>query len=335
MDKPGREAEPQFSQPIRQIFTMLLVLGLVGAGAYIAFPRVAPVFLANPYLNGFIFFVFVIGVITCFWQVYQVASSVSWIEGFAANRVGHNLTRAPRLLAPLATLLRQRGARSQISASSSRSILDSVATRVDESRDITRYIVNLLIFLGLLGTFYGLATTVPAVVETIRSLERPIPAVLIVAQHIDSRFVQGLADWLGKSCDLPAEIAEDGVRPQTGRIYIAAAKQHLTLNRDGRFEYRAEPVDNNYVPSADALFRSLAELDVPAGVAILLSGMGDDGASGMKTLRDSGWTTIAQNRESSAVWGMPKAATTTGAAQFTLSPAEIGRKLNDILENWR
>lgn len=170
MDKPGREAEPQFSQPIRQMLTMIVVLGLVGAGAYIAYPRVAPVFLANPYLNGFIFFVFVIGVITCFWQVYQVASSVSWIEGFASDRVGHNLTHAPRLLAPLATLLRQRGARSQISATSSRSILDSVATRVDESRDITRYIVNLLIFLGLLGTFYGLATTVPAVVETIRSL---------------------------------------------------------------------------------------------------------------------------------------------------------------------
>jgi hypothetical protein len=170
MDKPGREAEPQFSQPIRQMLTMIVVLGLVGAGAYIAYPRVAPVFLANPYLNGFIFFVFVIGVITCFWQVYQVASSVSWIEGFASDRVGHNLTYAPRLLAPLATLLRQRGARSQISATSSRSILDSVATRVDESRDITRYIVNLLIFLGLLGTFYGLATTVPAVVETIRSL---------------------------------------------------------------------------------------------------------------------------------------------------------------------
>ena len=149
---------------------MLVVLALVAVGAYIAYPRVSAVFLANPYLNGFIMFVFVIGVITCFWQVYQVASSVSWIEGFASNRVGHNLTHAPRLLAPLATLLRQRGARSQISASSSRSILDSVATRVDESRDITRYIVNLLIFLGLLGTFFGLATTVPAVVETIRSL---------------------------------------------------------------------------------------------------------------------------------------------------------------------
>lgn len=170
MVKPGREAEPQFTLPVRQILTMVLVLTLVGIGAYIAFPRVAPVFLANPWLNGFIFLVFIIGVFACFLQVLQLFSSVSWIEGFVVNRPGHQLTRAPRLLAPLASLLRSRGARMQIGTSSARSILDSVATRIDEARDITRYIVNLLIFLGLLGTFYGLATTVPAVVETIRSL---------------------------------------------------------------------------------------------------------------------------------------------------------------------
>jgi ABC-type multidrug transport system fused ATPase/permease subunit len=170
MDKPDREVELQFTQPYRQILTMLIVLGLVGAGAYVAYPQVAPVFLANPYLNGFIAFVFVIGVFACFWQVYQLVSSVIWIEGFARARPGHQFTAAPRLLAPLANLLRKRGARMQLGVSSTRSVLDSVATRIDEARDITRYIVNLLIFLGLLGTFYGLATTVPAVVDTIRSL---------------------------------------------------------------------------------------------------------------------------------------------------------------------
>ncbi|MBS9717220.1 biopolymer transporter ExbB [Pseudohalocynthiibacter aestuariivivens] len=170
MGHPDREAEPYFTQPVRQIMTMLIVLGLVGLGAYVAFPKVAPVFLANPYLNGFILFVFVIGVFACFWQVAQLVSSVGWIEGFAAQRLGHEMTKAPRLLASLAGLLRSRGTRVQISSSSSASILDSVATRIDEARDITRYIVNLLIFLGLLGTFYGLATTVPALVETIKSL---------------------------------------------------------------------------------------------------------------------------------------------------------------------
>jgi hypothetical protein len=194
MGKPGREAEPQFTQPVRQIVTMILVLVLVGIGAYIAFPSVAPVFLANPWLNGFIGFVFVIGVFACFWQVWQLFISVGWLEGFVVDRPGHELTRAPRLLAPLASLLRSRGARMQIGASSARSILDSVATRIDEARDITRYIVNLLIFLGLLGTFYGLATTVPAVVETIRSLA---PREGEAGIEVFNRLMTGLEAQLG------------------------------------------------------------------------------------------------------------------------------------------
>ncbi len=170
MDQPDREVEPQFSRPVRQIVLMLVVLGLTMSGAFLALPRVMPVFEANPWLNGFIFFVFVIGVVACFWQVFQLIGSVRWIEGFAAQYPGHEMTKAPLLLAPLATLLRQRGKRMQIASTSARSILDSVAQRIDEAREITRYIVNMLIFLGLLGTFYGLATTVPAVVDTIRSL---------------------------------------------------------------------------------------------------------------------------------------------------------------------
>ena len=170
MDQPDHEAESYFAQPVRQIITMLIVLGLVGFGTYIAFPRVAPVFLANPLLNGFILFVFLVGVFACFWQVFQLVISVNWIEGFVADRELNEAASAPRLLAPLAALLQSRSAKMQIGASSSRSILDSVGTRIEEARDITRYIVNLLIFLGLLGTFYGLATTVPALVETIRAL---------------------------------------------------------------------------------------------------------------------------------------------------------------------
>lgn len=163
-------AQTQFSRPIRQIVMMLAVVVLVGIGTYFAAPRIAGIFLSNVWLNGFIFLVFVVGVCATFWQVIQLNRSIVWIEGFAADRAGHEATIPPALLLPLAALLRGRGRDSQISSSSASSILDSVATRLDELRDITRYIVNLLIFLGLLGTFYGLATTVPAVVDTIRSL---------------------------------------------------------------------------------------------------------------------------------------------------------------------
>lgn len=149
---------------------MLIVLALVGAGLYVGFADIAAIFWSNPYLNGAILVVFVLGILSCFGQVVQLISSVQWIEAFARERIGASLTKAPSLLAPLATLLRTRGARMQLSSSSGRSILDSVAQRIDEDREIARYIGNTLIFLGLLGTFYGLATTVPALVETIRSL---------------------------------------------------------------------------------------------------------------------------------------------------------------------
>ena len=170
MDQPDREAEPQFSQPVRQVILMLIALGLAATAGFFVAPSVLPIFEANPFLNGLIGFVFLSGLIGCFWQVAQLVSSVRWIEAFARGTVEAEGRRAPQLLAPLATLLRSRNKRMQLSSSSTSSILDSVATRIEEAREITRYLVNLLIFLGLLGTFYGLATTVPAVVDTIRSL---------------------------------------------------------------------------------------------------------------------------------------------------------------------
>ncbi|MEM9125821.1 MAG: biopolymer transporter ExbB [Pseudomonadota bacterium] len=169
MAQAQQGARPHFSQPIRQIVLMLVAIGLSGLGIFLALPYVLPVFFANPYLNGFILLVFAIGVIACFYQVAQLIGSVRWIEAFVGGVVRED-ARTPQLLAPLASLLRDRGARSQISSTSTRSILDSVAERVEEEREITRYITNVLIYLGLLGTFFGLATTVPAIVDTIRSL---------------------------------------------------------------------------------------------------------------------------------------------------------------------
>ena len=192
MQKPDFEAEAHFSQPFRQIAMMLVVLGLCGAGGFIALPRVLPVFQANPWLNGFIAFVFVLGVVACFLQVAQLIQSVRWIETFLADRDAG--AQPPRLLAPLASLLRRRDRRLQITTTSTRSILDSVATRIDEAREITRYIVSLLIFLGLLGTFYGLATTVPALVDTIRSLA---PAEGESNMDVFSRLMSGLEGQLG------------------------------------------------------------------------------------------------------------------------------------------
>jgi hypothetical protein len=195
MDQPDRQAEPHFSQPVRQVILMLAVLVLSGVGAVLALPSVLPVFESNPYLNGFILCVFVVGVLACFLQVAQLIVSVRWIERFSSR--GDQGVRAapPQLLAPLAALLRRRrDKRMQITTTSTRSILDSVAQRIDEVREITRYIVSLLIFLGLLGTFYGLATTVPALVDTIRGLA---PQEGESGTQAFSRLMSGLEGQLG------------------------------------------------------------------------------------------------------------------------------------------
>ncbi|NPD14442.1 biopolymer transporter ExbB [Xinfangfangia sp. D13-10-4-6] len=194
-----------FSQPIRAIVTMLIVCVLVAVGLWFMHKRLEDIMLINPWLNGMIAFVFGLGVVTCFWQLWILAQSVSWIERYVRQSRDQNPeidrqsppdeAEAPLLLAPLATLLKSRSGRGlAISSASGRSILDSVAQRVDEARDITRYLINLLVFLGLLGTFWGLATTVPAVVETIRSLE---PAEGESGLAVFGKLMQGLEGQLG------------------------------------------------------------------------------------------------------------------------------------------
>lgn len=193
MDRP-KAYVTYFSQPIRQIVTMLIVVVLVALGGWLIHGTVIGIVNANPWLNGTIGLVFVLGALACFWQVFTLMQSVHWIERFVRHDVGFEEARPPQLLAPLAHLLRTRGARRQISSSSSRSILESVESRIDEARDITRYLTNLLVFLGLLGTFYGLATTVPAVVQTIRSLQ---PQDGETGMEVFGKLMSGLESQLG------------------------------------------------------------------------------------------------------------------------------------------
>lgn len=172
---------------------MLMICGLVGLGTFFVFPSVAPVFLANTFLNGTIAVVFFAGVLACFWQVVQLFSSIGWIERIANGAEGDS-GKPPLLLAALTGIFQARGSRLQLTSASARSVLDSVGARMEEARDITRYITNLLIFLGLLGTFYGLAVTVPAVVDTIRSLQ---PSAEESGIEVFSRLMGGLESQLG------------------------------------------------------------------------------------------------------------------------------------------
>jgi hypothetical protein len=159
-----------FTRPIQRIVVMIFFLALVGVVAGVLFVEIKRVFNANRELNGLIVLVFVIGVFMAFYQVFRLFSAVNWIEALAVRARGIESISPPGLLVAMDPL-RKNVAAEGVGATTSRVILDSISTRMDESRDSLRYVGGLLIFLGLLGTFWGLAKTVPAVVDTIRAIQ--------------------------------------------------------------------------------------------------------------------------------------------------------------------
>ena len=189
------QPQKQFAQPTRQIIMMLLVLAAVGTGGFLMAAQIRTVVFANLYLNAFIGFVFVLGVLATFWQVSQVMASVKWLRNLQSGLEGADIAAPPSLVASMAPMLREGRMKKRLATSATRSILDSIAVRLDESRDITRYISNLLIFLGLLGTFWGLSLTVPAVVDTIKSLAPQDGEVSDVS--VFDRLMTGLESQLG------------------------------------------------------------------------------------------------------------------------------------------
>jgi len=190
-DAPARV----FAQPTRQIIIMVLVLAAVAVGGALMATQIKTVILANLYLNAFIGSVFVVGVFATFWQVSQVMVSVRWLRNLQAGLMGHQFIRPPSLIASMAPMAREGRVQKRLATSATRSILDSIAVRLDENREITRYISNLLIFLGLLGTFWGLSLVVPAVVDTIRSLAPQEGDTSGVS--VFDRLMSGLEDQLG------------------------------------------------------------------------------------------------------------------------------------------
>ena len=145
-----------------------LVIVVLVAGALVG--PLERAFQANPALNGLILGVLILGIIYIFQQVIRLRPEVAWIETFRRSEPGLSVQAPPRLLGPMATMMGERGGRVSLSAMSMRSLLDGIASRLDESRDISRYLIGLLIFLGLLGTFWGLLQTITAVGEVISGL---------------------------------------------------------------------------------------------------------------------------------------------------------------------
>lgn len=161
----------KLSSPRIFLFRMLVFLTLCALLTVVLYKQIWAAFLANPGLNGVIFGVLLIGIILAFRQVIRLYPEIRWVNSFRISDPGLTVDRRPALLAPMAVLLGDRTGRTAITQQTMRHLLDSIATRLDEARDLSRYMTGLLVFLGLLGTFWGLIETVGSVGKVIEGLK--------------------------------------------------------------------------------------------------------------------------------------------------------------------
>jgi hypothetical protein len=159
------------TSPQRFLTRMAIFLLLAAAAVGVLYEQLFDSFMANPFINGVIVFVLVFGILFVFRQVWMLNVEVNWIETYRSERPGLSIAATPKLLAPMATMFGERSGRLSLSTMSMRSILDGISARLDESRDLSRYLIGLLIFLGLLGTFWGLLQTVRSVADVIGGLQ--------------------------------------------------------------------------------------------------------------------------------------------------------------------
>jgi hypothetical protein len=247
----------KLTSPQTFLWRMIVFLIIAAFVAAILYPQVHSAFMSNPGLNGLIIGVLVIGIAFVFRMVIRLFPEVHWVNSFRVADPGLVLTKPPVLLAPMATMLRDRIGRMTLSAPAMRSILDSIAMRLDEARDLSRYLIGLLVFLGLLGTFWGLLETVSSVGRTIASLDAGATDTGVIfedlkaglqaplagmgtafssslfglagslvlgfldlqASQAQNRFYNDLEDWLSTVTDLtPAELAGERESPDLSSL---------------------------------------------------------------------------------------------------------------------
>lgn len=181
------------TRPTKYLNTIILFLTAVIVLVAVLFPNMEEAFLTNYMLNGVIVTVLVIGVLFSISQVRKISAAVNWIQAFQRNESPEDLPEPPAMLAPMASMMEEQQRRKSLSALSLRTILDGIAGRMDESRETTRYLIGLLIFLGLLGTFWGLLGTIGSIKDTIDSLSVGSGDIT----HLFEDLKQGLAAPLG------------------------------------------------------------------------------------------------------------------------------------------
>lgn len=170
-----------------------------------------------------------------------------------------------------------------------------------------------------------------ALVKLLSALPADFPAAIVVVQHVDEQFAGGLAAWLRDHTPLHVRLAEEGDHLTAGTVYLAAKENHLVLASPMQLGYAAPALRDSYRPSVDVFFNSVIEHWRGRVIGVLLTGMGRDGAAGLKALRERGHHTISQDQATSAVYGMPKAAAELDAASTILALDKIAPHLTRML----
>jgi len=169
-----------------------------------------------------------------------------------------------------------------------------------------------------------------AVARVLGDLPADFPAAIVVVQHVDVQFARGLADWLGLHTALKIQLAMEGDEVRPGHVFLSGRDHHLVFTSPHKLGYVKPAADCSFCPSVDVFFESAQRHWSGQLAGVLLTGMGRDGAAGLKGLRDAGHSTIAQNAATCAVYGMPKAAAEMNAASQILPLDQIGTQLKKM-----
>lgn len=201
------------------------------------------------------------------------------------------------------------------------------ASNTSRERDaLTREQKERLHIIGIASSTGG-----PSVLLNIlQALTPEFPMPILIVQHISRGFGVGLAEWLDSELMLNVKLAQDGMKPKPGTVYIAPDDYHLEINMDGTLHLQQQPPYRGLRPSANYLFESLAKVCGKYALGIILTGMGDDGADGLLHLYQAGGVTIAQDRSSCTVYGMPMEAVQKGAVDVVLNPDQINYTLHQL-----
>lgn len=167
--------------------------------------------------------------------------------------------------------------------------------------------------------------------EIIKSLPTTFNLPIVIVQHITPEFLVSFVDWLNTISPLPVHLAKSGEIPLPGNIYLAPGNAHLKLSCNRSFQISRTPRNLPHMPSGDILLESVAQYYGPRALGMVLTGMGSDGALGLRAMYDAGAMTIAQERESCVIFGMPQEAISIGGARQTLTPVEISKLLQQYV----